>query len=116
MNKAKLLIVEDGGPMDEAVGLIQKALVADPDNGSYLDSLGWAYFKQGKVAEARTHLVRAATLSQDNSVIQDHLGDVLIALDDGPGAIAAWERALAGDGDSIDSAAIKSKIERARGR
>ena len=87
-------------------GLVQ--IVADPDNGSYLDSLGWAYFKQGKVADARTQLQRAATISRSNSVIQDHLGDVLMALDDGPGAIAAWERALAGDGESIDAAAIKS--------
>jgi tetratricopeptide (TPR) repeat protein len=102
--------------MDEAVGLIQKALVADPDNGSYLDSLGWAYFKQGKITEARTQLQRAASISTSNSVIQDHLGDVLMALQDGPGAIAAWERALAGDRESIDSAAVKSKIDRARGR
>jgi tetratricopeptide (TPR) repeat protein len=116
LNYLGYMLVEDGGPMDEAVRLIQQALVADPDNGSYLDSLGWAYFKQGKVAEARTQLQRAAAIAKANSVIQDHLGDVLIALNDGPGAIAAWERALAGDGESIDSAAIKTKIDRARGR
>jgi tetratricopeptide (TPR) repeat protein len=116
LNYLGYMMVEDGGPMDEAVQLIQQALVADPDNGSYLDSLGWAYFKQGKVAEARTQLQRAATIAASNSVIQEHLGDVLIALKDGPGAIAAWERALAGDGESVDSAAIKSKIDRARGR
>lgn len=116
LNYLGYMLVEDGGPMDEAVQFIQQALVADPDNGSYLDSLGWAYFKQGKVAEARAQLQRAATLAQSNSVIQDHLGDVLIALKDGAGAIAAWERALAGDGESVDSAAIKSKIDRARGR
>ena len=56
------MLVEDGGPMDEAVRLIEKALAADPDNGSYLDSLGWAYFKQGKPAEARKQLERAAGL------------------------------------------------------
>ena len=39
-----------------------------------------------------------------------------MALKDGSGAIAAWERALAGDGESIDTAVIKSKIARARGR
>jgi tetratricopeptide (TPR) repeat protein len=116
LNYLGYMLVEDGGPMDEAVRLIQQALVADPDNGSYLDSLGWAYFKQGKTAEARKHLERAADLSKSNSVIQDHLGDVLLALNDGSGAIAAWERALAGDGESIDAAAIKSKIARARGR
>jgi tetratricopeptide (TPR) repeat protein len=116
LNYLGYMMVEDGGPLDEAVRLIEKALVVDPDNGSYLDSLGWAYFKQGKAAEARKHLERAADLSRSNSVIQDHLGDVLIALNDGPGAIAAWERALAGDGESIDTAAVRSKIARARAR
>lgn len=116
LNYLGYMLVEDGGPMDEAIGLIEKALVADPDNGSYLDSLGWAYYKQGKVVEARKHLQRAADLSQFNSVIQDHLGDVLMAMKDGAGAVAAWERALSGDGESVDAATIKSKIDRARAR
>jgi tetratricopeptide (TPR) repeat protein len=114
LNYLGYMLVEDGGPMDEAIALIRRALEADAENGSYLDSLGWAYFKQGKLPEARTHLERAAGLSRTNSVIQDHLGDVLLALDDRAGAVAAWERALAGDGESIDPAAIKAKIARAR--
>jgi tetratricopeptide (TPR) repeat protein len=116
LNYLGYMLVEDGGPMDEAVQLIEQALEVEPDNGSYLDSLGWAYYKQGKLPEARRYLQRAADLLRSNSVIQDHLGDVLVALNDGPAAIAAWERALAGDGESIDPAAIKSKIDRARQR
>lgn len=116
LNYLGYMMVEDGTRIDEAVQMIGKAVAADPDNGSYLDSLGWAFYKQGKLADARRQLERAADLSRTNSVIQDHLGDVLIALDDAPGAIAAWERALAGDGESIDTAAIKSKIQRARQR
>ena len=116
LNYLGYMLAERGDRLDEAVSLVERALAIDPDNGSYLDSLGWAYFKQGKTAEARKHLERAADLSKSNSVIQDHLGDVLLALNDGNGAIAAWERALAGDGESIDAAVIKSKIARARGR
>lgn len=116
LNYLGYMLVEDGGPMDEAVQLIEQALEVEPDNGSYLDSLGWAYYKQGKLPEARRYLQRAADLLRSNSVIQDHLGDVLVALKDGPAAIAAWERALAGDGESIDPTAIKSKIDRARQR
>jgi tetratricopeptide (TPR) repeat protein len=116
LNYLGYMLVEDGGPMDEAVQLIEQALEVEPDNGSYLDSLGWAYYKQGKLPEARRYLQRAADLLRSNSVIQDHLGDVLVALNDGPAAIAAWERALAGDGESIDPTAIKSKIDRARQR
>ncbi len=116
LNYLGYMLVEDGAQLDEAVTMIRQAVAADPDNGSYIDSLGWAFYKQGRLDEARTHLQRAAGLSKTNSVIQDHLGDVLHALDDRPGAIAAWERALAGDGESIDPSSIKSKIERARRR
>lgn len=116
LNYLGYMLVEDGGALDEAVTMIKRALSADPDNGSYLDSLGWAYFKQGRMTEARTQLQRAAALASANSVIQDHLGDVLIALNDNPGAIAAWEKALAGDRESIDPSTVKSKIDRARRR
>ena len=41
-----------------------------------------------------------------NSVIQDHHGDVLARLGKAAVAVAAWQRALAGDGEEIDRAAI----------
>ena len=116
LNYLGYMLVEDGRQLDEAVRLIRQAVEAEPDNGSYLDSLGWAFYKQGRLGEAREQLERAAGLAKSNSVIQDHLGDVLLALKDHSGAIAAWERALAGDGESIDPSSIKSKIERARQR
>lgn len=116
LNYLGYMFAERGDRLDEAVRLVSQALAIDPDNGSYLDSLGWALFKQGNYAEARRHLERAAHLLSTNSVIQDHLGDVLMAVNDQAGAVAAWERALAGDGESVDQAAIRRKIEQARQR
>lgn len=116
LNYLGYMFAAQGERLDEAVRLVRQALAVDPDNGSYLDSLGWAIFKQGNVAEARKHLERAAGLLTRNSVIQDHLGDVLSAANDQAAAIAAWERALAGDGESVDADAIRRKIERARQR
>lgn len=114
LNYLGYMLAERGERLDEAVRLVRQALAIDPDNGSYLDSLGWAFYKQGNAAEARTHLERAASLLVRNSVIQDHLGDVLLAVNDRAGAIAAWERALAGDKESIDADEIRRKIERTR--
>jgi tetratricopeptide (TPR) repeat protein len=116
LNYLGYMFAEQGERLDEAVRLVRQALAIDPDNGSYLDSLGWAFFKQGNVAEARGHLERAAALLEKNSVIQDHLGDVLWVANDRSAAIAAWERALAGDGESVDPDEIRRKIERARQR
>ena len=48
--------------------------------------------------------------------MQDHLGDLRFKQQRFADAAAAWERALAGDGQSIDKAKIESKIREARGR
>ena len=49
-----------------------------------------------------------------NSVIQDHYADVLFQLGRYDEAVAAWTRALEGDGDSIDRADIEKKIRTAK--
>jgi tetratricopeptide (TPR) repeat protein len=100
----------------EAVELAQRAVDLEPDNPSYLDTLGWALFKIGKVEEADPPLSRAAGALIGSSVIQEHHGDVLARRGKPAEAIKAWERALAGDGESIDRAAIEKKIKDARAR
>ena len=100
--------------LDEAVKLLTQAVQIDPYNGSYMDSLGWAYFKQGALQKARDYCVRASDQLPRNSVVQEHFGDVLFALHDTQGAVAAWQRALAGDGRAIDKVAIEKKIEQAK--
>jgi predicted Zn-dependent protease len=88
----------------------------EPDNPAYLDSLGWALFKQGKLSEAADPLSRAAAALPANSVIQDHHGDLLARQGKWAEATAAWQRALTGDGESIDRDAIGKKISDARRR
>ena len=114
LNYLGYMLAERGVRLDESVELIQRALKSQPDNGSYLDSLGWAYFKGGKFDLAEEHLKRAAAQLATNSVVQDHYGDVLVKLQRYDEAIAAWTRALAGDGDTIDRSDIDRKIRLAR--
>jgi len=45
-------LVELGLNLDEAVGLLRRAVAARPDNGAMADSLGWALYKTGDVAAA----------------------------------------------------------------
>jgi tetratricopeptide (TPR) repeat protein len=116
LNYLGYMFAERGERLDEAVRLLEQALRLDPHNGSYLDSLGWAYFKQKKLDLARVYLSRAAEQLGTNSVVQDHLGDLLFALEERDDAIAAWQRALAGDGESIERKTIERKIQRARER
>ncbi len=114
MNYLGYMLAERGERLDESVSLLQKALAMEPDNGSYLDSLGWAYFKEDKLDLAEGNLKRAADQQKTNSVIQDHYADVLFKLGRYQDAIAAWTRALGGDGDSINRTDIDKKIKTAK--
>jgi tetratricopeptide (TPR) repeat protein len=114
LNYLGYMLADRGERLDESVTYLKKALDIDPDNGSYLDSLGWAYFKANKLELAADNLKRAADQLKTNSVIQDHYGELLFKLSRYDEAIAAWTRALAGDGDSIDRAGIDKKIRAAQ--
>jgi tetratricopeptide (TPR) repeat protein len=114
LNYLGYMLAERGERLDESVDYVKRALELDPDNGSFLDSLGWAYYKAEKLDLAEGNLRRAADQMKTNSVIQDHYGDVLLKLGRYADAIAAFNRALSGDGDSIDRAGIGKKIQAAR--
>lgn len=114
LNYLGYMLAERGERLDESVDYLKRALAIDPENGSYLDSIGWAYFKDGKFDLALDHLSRAADQLTTNSVVQDHYADVLFRLGRYDDAIVAWNRALAGDGDSIDRGDIDKKIRSAR--
>ena len=116
LNSLGYTLAERGERLPEAVAYIERALKVEPDNPSYIDSLGWALFKQGRFDEAEPHLQKAATALPEQSVIQEHYGDVLARRGKVPEAIAAWERALKGDGEDVDKAAIEKKIRDARAR
>jgi tetratricopeptide (TPR) repeat protein len=110
------MFAERGERLDEAVQLLQRALKIEPGNPSFLDSLGWAFFKQGQLTQAETPLAEAAAKMPENSVVLEHLGDLRFRQQRYADAIVAWERALAGDGESIDRAAIEKKLRDARSR
>ena len=114
LNYLGYMLADRGERLDESVGYLKKALEIDPDNGSYLDSLGWAYFKGNKLDLAGDNLKRAADQLKTNSVIQDHYAELLAKQGRYDEAITAWMRALAGDGDAIDRAGIDRKIRAAQ--
>lgn len=116
LNYLGYMLVERGRSLQEALELISRALQHDPANPAYLDSLGWAYVKLNRLDLAEAPLRQAAAALVTNSVVQDHLGDLLAKLGRVDEAIAAWQRALAGDGESIDRAVVEAKIKTARAK
>ena len=84
------LYLEEGRDPDAAIGLIKKALTMEPDNGAYIDSLGWAYFKKGRLTEAKSYVESAIALLPDDAVVREHMGDIYSALGEHDKAIAEW--------------------------
>ena len=116
LNYLGYMLADRGERLDESVALIARAVEKDPHNGSYLDSLGWAYYKLDRLDLAEPPLRAASDQLQRNSVVQDHLGDLLNRLERYAEAIDAWRRALDGDGEEIDRAVIERKIDDAQRR
>ena len=116
LNSLGYMLAERGEQLEEAVRLVQRALTIEPGNPSYLDSLGWAYFQQGRFDQADEPLTQAAAKLQTSSVVQEHLGDLRFKQQRFADAASAWERALAGDGQSVDRVKIEQKLRDARAR
>jgi tetratricopeptide (TPR) repeat protein len=114
LNYLGYLLALRGDRLDEAIDLVTKALSREPNNGAFLDSLGWAYYRKGDLGEAEKYLGQAASQLPRNSEVQDHLGDVLAKRGRHADAVAAWQRALDGDGSDIDRGEIQKKINDAR--
>ena len=93
LNYLGYFYLEQNRNIDKAGRLIKKALGLDPENGAYLDSLGWYYFKKGDLKEALSQLEKAASFLND-PVIYEHLGDVFIKLGNRQGARLNWEKSL----------------------
>jgi tetratricopeptide (TPR) repeat protein len=84
--------------LEEAEEMIKHALQIDPNNGAYLDSLGWLEFKQGKFDQGLADLLRAAkNIERDDPIVYEHIGDTYLKLDRVPEALGVWQKALALD-------------------
>jgi tetratricopeptide (TPR) repeat protein len=116
LNSLGYMLADRGLRLPEAIELAERAVKLEPGNPAYLDTLGWALFKHGRIEDAVKPLEQAAKMLTGNSVIQDHHGDILAKRGLAADAIAAWERALAGDGEAIDRAAVEKKIKDAKAR
>jgi Flp pilus assembly protein TadD len=62
--------------LTEALEMIQKAVAASPQDGYIVDSLGWAFYKLGRMDEAVKTLEQAVLMMPTDPEINDHLGDV----------------------------------------
>ena len=101
-------LAEQGRDLERARVLIENALKARPDNGYFVDSLAWVYYKMKKFKLAWKEIKRAVELTDTDPVIWEHYGDIARSLKLMAEARKGYLRALELDGDN--AAAVRSKL------
>lgn len=104
-------LLEENLKLDEALSLIEKAVALRPDSGYIIDSLGWAYFLQGRYHDAVEPMERATELEAIDPIVNDHLGDVYWAVGRKREAEFQWSRALSFDPDTDIVDRIRRKLD-----
>jgi len=110
LNYLGYMWAEQGENLLEAADLVAKAVALEPNNGAYIDSLGWVYFQLGEYAEALGHLEKAARLVGDDAVVLEHLGDLYFALGRSSQAAESYQRAVALADDNEGT--VRQKLNR----
>lgn len=108
LNFVGYTLVELGKDLTRAKLLISKALELDPNNGYYLDSLAWYYFKLGKVKKAWQEIKKAIAQVNDDPILWEHYGDIALALNKQKAAKQGYLNSL--QHDPRDPQEIKKKI------
>lgn len=118
LNYLGYMLADRNTRLEEALTLIKKAISMDPQNGAYLDSLGWAYFRLGNYDLAEENLRKAADKTPNDATIQDHLGELYSKTNRLKQAATHWERALdewnksvPADVDQQDVSRVQKKLE-----
>jgi tetratricopeptide (TPR) repeat protein len=118
LNYYGYMLADRGVRVDEAASLIQRALKQEPNNGAYLDSLGWACYKQNKLVEAEEYLRKAIEREGDDPTILSHLADVYLKLGQNERAaelfersLAQWQKALPADYEADKVSVIESQLK-----
>lgn len=95
-NYVAFMWAEHNMHLDEAEDMIGRALQFDPNNGAYLDTLGWIHYRKGKFEEALDELLRAAqNLTRPDPIVFEHIGDAYAKLNRVPPALDFWQKAMA---------------------
>jgi tetratricopeptide (TPR) repeat protein len=103
--------IDQGINLDDAMKMIKRAVDQRPDDGSIVDSLGWAYFRTGNFEDAVKTLERAIGLLPQDSTINDHLGDAYWRVGRTLEAKFQWAHARDLKPEPDDLPKIEAKIE-----
>ncbi len=101
LNNLAYSLSEQNMQLERSLEMAKSAVEQEPDNGAYLDTMGWIYYKLGKYEEARIWIEKALKVGRMSPVVEEHLGDVYFKLGDMEKAKMHWSNALSRDQKNI---------------
>jgi len=98
LNNYAYYLAENDKDLKKALTMATKAIKAEPDNGTYMDTYGWVLFKMGKSRNAYKAIEKSLTLSPTRDAeLLEHMGFVLKSLGKCYEAVKYWNEALSTD-------------------
>ena len=102
--------IDRGERLQEAIGMVEKAVAANPRSGAIVDSLGWAHYRLGDFKKAVEVLEQAVELEAGDPEINNHLGDAYWMVDRKDEAGFQWRRVLTLKPDDKIRADVEKKL------
>ena len=97
--------------LDEGIDLIQFAVSKEPQNGFFLDSLGWAFYLTGLIDKSIFYLEKAVSMMPNDATLNDHLGDAYWKSGRRKEASSQWKRVLIIEPNFKNKEKILEKLE-----
>lgn len=107
--------VDQNRNIPEALKMLEKARSLKPYDGYIVDSVGWAYYRLGRFADAAKTLEDAVLLVPGDPTINDHYGDALSKVGRKLDATFQWNHALAFGPEADEKLKIEQKLQTAGG-
>ena len=103
--------VDQGRNLPQALAMLEKARSLSPLDGYIVDSVGWAYYRLGRYADAVNALEAAIQLVPGDATVNEHLGDAYWKVGRKLDARFQWSHALAFNPDQSQKAEIEKKLQ-----
>jgi tetratricopeptide (TPR) repeat protein len=85
--------------LEKALEMATEAVEANPENSSFLDTLGWVYFKMEDYDQARNYIQQSIDTGEASAEVFEHMGDIFESLGDLQKAREWWQKALDEDSE-----------------
>lgn len=94
LNNLAYSLAERNKSLKKALDFANQAIKLDPGNPSYMDTIGWVYFKLDDLKKAEHWLKRAIEAGANSATTYEHLGDIQVRLGNHDAALVSWNKSL----------------------